>query len=88
LFTVATTRGLFDSIIGPNASAGFTSTASVDFAAGTVTCVIDPPFGQTLTGNSYVYDLEISANAGEAVHTLVTGNISVTRDITNTLAVE
>jgi hypothetical protein len=88
LFTVATTRGFFDAIIGPNASAGFTSTASVDFAAGTVTCVIDPPFGQTLTGNSYVYDLEISANAGEAVHTLVTGNISVTRDITNTLAVE
>lgn len=88
LFTVATTRGDFEAILGPNASAGYTSTASVDFAAGTVTCAIEPEFGQTLTGNSYVYDVEISASAGLAVHTIVTGNISVTRDITNTLAVE
>mgnify|MGYP007090085684 CR=1 FL=1 len=88
LFTVATTRGDFDAILGVNASAGYTSTASVDFAAGTVTVAIEPEFGQTLTGNSYVYDVEISASAGLAVHTIVTGNISVTRDITNTLAVE
>ena len=88
LFTVATSRGNFESIIGQNASAGYTSTATVDFAAGTVTCIIEPEFGRTLTGNSYVYDLEISASVGNAVHTLVTGNISVTRDITNTLAVE
>lgn len=84
LFTVATSRGDFGTILGPGAASGFSGAASVDFAAGTVTCAIEPEFGQTLTGNSYVYDVEISASAGGAVHTLVTGNISVTRDITRT----
>jgi hypothetical protein len=84
LFTVATTRGDLGTILGPGAASGFSSAASVDFAAGTVTCSIEPEFGQTLTGNSYVYDVEISASAGVAVHTLVTGNITVTRDITRT----
>lgn len=87
LFTVATARGEIQSILGPFSASGYSSNASVDQAAGTVTCAIVPSFGQTLTGNSYVYDVEISASAGLAVHTLVTGNISVTRDITNTLAV-
>jgi hypothetical protein len=51
--------------------------------AGTVTVVIEPSFGQTLTGNSYVYDVEISSS-GSSVFTIVTGNIGITRDITNT----
>lgn len=84
LFTVATSRGDLGTILGVGAASGYSSQASVDFAAGTVTCAIDPDFGKTLTGNSYVYDVEVSASAGAIVHTLVTGNISVTRDITNT----
>jgi hypothetical protein len=79
LFTIATARG------NPEATVGSSQQVDVDFQSGTVTCVIEPDFGQTLTGNSYVYDVEISASAGNVVHTLVTGNISVTRDITNTL---
>lgn len=78
LFTIATERG------NPSAIVGTSQTASVNFAAGTVTCAIFPDFGVTLTGNAYVYDVEISASAGVAVHTILTGNISVTRDITNT----
>lgn len=84
LFTVATTRGDATAILGPYAASGYSAPASVDFAAGTVTCAIYPEFGVTLTGNSYVYDVEISASAGAAVHTILTGNISVTRDITRT----
>lgn len=77
LFTVATERG------NPAAIIGTSQTASVDAGAGTVTVTINPDFGQTLTGNSFVYDVEIS-NSGSNVFTLVTGNIGVTRDITNT----
>lgn len=84
LFTVATARGDSSAIIGPYAASGYSSAASVDFAVGTVTCEISPEFGASLTGNSYVYDVEISASAGAAVHTILTGNISVTRDITRT----
>ena len=72
LFTIATERGNLGSIVGPNSASGFTNAASVDFAAGTVTCAIDPELGETLTDNLYVYDVEISASAGAAVHTLVT----------------
>jgi len=77
LFTVATERG------NPAAIIGSSQTASVDAGAGTVTVVIEPSFGQTLTGSSYVYDVEISSS-GSNVFTLVTGNIGITRDITNT----
>lgn len=77
LFTVATERG------NPAAIVGSPQTASVDVGAGTVTVVIEPDFGQTLTGSSYVYDVEIS-QSGSNVFTIVTGNIGITRDITNT----
>ena len=81
LFTVATERG------NPAARVGSAQTASIDTSLGTVTCRITPAFGATLTGNSYVYDVQIknpTASAASAVFTLVTGTISVTRDITNT----
>jgi hypothetical protein len=81
LFTVATSRGDSSSVIGSS------QTASVNSSLGTVTCRITPAFGATLTGNSYIYDVQIknpSASAASAVFTLVTGTISVTRDITNT----
>lgn len=79
LFTIATARGNASSTVG-------TSTATINAAAGTVTIAIEPSFGRTLTGNSYLYDVELSASAtgGSNVYTLVTGVISVTRDITNT----
>jgi hypothetical protein len=77
LYTIATQRG------NPAAIIDSPKEATVDAPAGTVTVVIDPDFGQTLTGNSYLYDVEIS-NSLSNVFTLVTGNIGVTRDITNT----
>lgn len=78
LFTVATARGNSSAIIGS------AQTASVNVSLGTVTCRITPAFGATLTGNSYIYDVQINNSAASSVFTLVTGTISVTRDITNT----
>lgn len=77
LFTVATARGSTAAIVGTSQS------ASVNSTAGTITLVIEPEFGTTLTGNSYVYDIEMS-NSASNVFTLATGTISITRDITNT----
>lgn len=85
LFTVATQRGTPSSVVGYG-------TVNMDANEGKVTCIIEPDFGKTLTGNSYIYDVQISASALTAasavytpyVYTLVTGNISVTRDISNT----
>lgn len=80
LFTVATARGNLEAIVGNSQE------TSIDPSAGTVTIVIEPDFGTTLTGNSYLYDVEISASASSSsnIFTLVTGRINVTRDITNT----
>lgn len=80
LFTVATARGSVDAVVGDSQE------VTIDANAGTVTIAIEPDFGTTLTGNSYLYDVEISASAssGSNIFTLVTGTISVTRDITNT----
>ena len=85
LFTVATDRGNSTAVVG-------TGKTTIDSNNGTVTCVIEPSFGKYLSGSSYVYDVEISASAlnnASAVYypyryTLVTGNINITRDISNT----
>lgn len=80
LFTVATSRGSLAAIVGNSQE------TTIDPNAGTVTIVIEPDFGTTLTGNSYLYDVEISASASSSsnIFTLVTGTINITRDITNT----
>ena len=78
LFTVAASRGDASSVVG------IAQTASVDTALGTVTCAITPTFGSLLTGSSYLYDVQIRKNSASAVYTLVTGTISITRDITET----
>jgi len=79
LFTVATARGNSSSTVG-------TRSTPINAVDGTVTVVIEPSFGRTLTGNSYLYDVEVSAStvSGSNVYTLVTGTISITRDISNT----
>lgn len=50
---------------------------------GAVTCTIPPGVGRLLSsGTSYYYDVEINKSSGLIVHTLLTGTISVTADIT------
>ena len=49
----------------------------------TVTCTILPGVsGSLIAGTTYVYDVEIS-NGADKVHTLLTGNVSVTEDVSN-----
>lgn len=56
------------------------ASAVVDSVLDTVTCTITPTVGRTLTAGSYVYDVEIVSTTG-IIHTLVTGTITVTDDI-------
>lgn len=56
------------------------ASAVVDDVLDTVTCTITPTVGRTLSAGSYVYDVEIISTTG-VIHTLVTGTITVTDDI-------
>jgi hypothetical protein len=78
LFVIATERG--------NPSAQVLSASPViDALAGTITCVIDPDNGRNyLSAGPYVYDVEIFDSSGSVVYTLLTGNISVTQDVSRT----
>lgn len=50
---------------------------------GAVLCIIPPAIGRLLSsGTTYYYDVEINKGSGTTVHTLLTGTISVTSDIT------
>ncbi len=75
-FKIATSRG-----------AGATQYNGVaTISAGQVLCTILPDIGRTLTaGTTYVYDVEISKSNGEYVYTLLTGNITVTADVSGAL---
>jgi hypothetical protein len=71
-FYIATSRG-----------AGATQyEAYAEVSEGQVVCRILPGVGRDLVaGTPYVYDVEISKQAGAFVFTLLTGNITVTADI-------
>lgn len=54
----------------------------------TVTCTIPPGLGRSLVaGTNYVYDVQVRkpSNGAEIIHTLLTGNISVTADVTGAI---
>jgi hypothetical protein len=71
-FKIGTSRG-------PGATQ-FTALATI--SEGQVFCTILPEVGRTLVaGTPYVYDVEISKQAGAFVFTLLTGNITVTADV-------
>lgn len=49
-----------------------------------ITCTITPGISNSLTaGTTYVYDVQIKNGSGTKVYTLITGNISVTKDVTS-----
>jgi hypothetical protein len=76
-FTIATARG----------SAGVTgkvvAQATISLSDNSITCTITPAISTSLLAtSSYVYDVEISKGSGATVHTLLTGSISVTDQVT------
>lgn len=82
-FTIATSRG----------SAGVNGKkdcpAVISLSDNSITCTITPDIGKTLSAAqnvSYVYDVEISKGSGATVHTLLTGNISITEQVTGATA--
>jgi hypothetical protein len=77
LFTIATEAGDPSKIVD-------TGSASVNSITSQIICQIAPSLGSTLTGSSYVYDLEIYNETSSAVYTLLRGTIGVTPDISRT----
>jgi hypothetical protein len=71
-FTIANQRG--------SAGTQYSASAIVNEVSDIVTCTITPAVGRDLEPGSYVYDVEIEN--GIEVHTLLTGTITVTDDIT------
>ena len=73
-FFIATARGAVATQFECDAS------ISVD---STVTCEIKPAQGrQLVAGTSYVYDVQVSNSSTGKVHTLLTGTVAVTADVT------
>lgn len=74
IFTIATARG--------SGATQYTATATVDTVNNLITCTISATTGATIpAGTSYVYDVQIS-NSANIVHTLLTGTLSVTEQVT------
>lgn len=55
--------------------------AVVNSVSDIVTCTILPGVGSTLSAGTYVYDVEITSGPS-TVYTLLTGNITVTEQVT------
>jgi hypothetical protein len=73
-FFVATSRGPGATQFECQSSIGIDSV---------VNCKIPPGVGRSLTaGTSYVYDVQVTRSSDNTIYTLLTGNLSVTADIT------
>jgi hypothetical protein len=77
LFEISTERG------NPLASVGI-GTAEIDAPNSRIVCAILPELGVQLSGTSYVYDVEIQDTSSSTVFTLLTGGITVTKDVART----
>lgn len=73
-FTIATARG--------SGATQYVASVSIDTVNDLVTCTISPTLGVTIpAGATYVYDVQI-ANTSNIVYTLLTGNITITEQVT------
>jgi hypothetical protein len=66
---------------GDNPSFSLEANAVVNSVDDIVTCTILPSAGNSLDAGTYVYDVEITSGPS-VVYTLLTGNISVTEQVT------
>lgn len=72
-FTIATARG--------TGATQYEAQAVVNSTSDIVTCTILPGVGRALTPGTYVYDIQVTSGPS-VIYTLLTGNITVTDDIT------
>jgi hypothetical protein len=73
LFSIATERGNPEAIV-------ISASPQMSASPSRLICSISPEQGLALTGNSYVYDIEI--RNGNEVYTLLTGDVAVEKDVT------
>lgn len=66
---------------GDNPSFRVEAQAVVNSTSDIVTCTILPGVGNTLNAGTYVYDIEITSGP-TTIYTLLTGNITVTEQVT------
>lgn len=71
LFTIASSRG-------PSPTFSVAADATIDGSQ--IICTISPTVGASLTSGPYVYDVQVKQSATN-VYTYLTGNISVTLDV-------
>jgi hypothetical protein len=87
-FTIADGRGATVIVNGtPQPVTQYECHASIGIDSA-VTCLIPPGIGrQLVAGTAYVYDVQVRKPSGatEIIHTLLTGNISVTADVTGAI---
>lgn len=74
-YTIATARG--------SSGTQYSATATIDSVNDLITCTISESTGRSLAAGTYVYDVEI--DNGIEVYTVLTGNITVTDDITGAI---
>jgi len=73
LFTVATDRGSSATLVGTGTLTKSGSTSLI--------CKITPTLGDAMSLATYVYDVQINDTSASTKYTLLTGNISVTQDV-------
>lgn len=73
LFTVATDRGSSATLVGTGTVTKSGSTSLI--------CKITPTLGDLMSLGTYVYDVQINDTTASTKYTLLTGNISVTQDV-------
>ena len=66
---------------GDNPTFSVEAQATVNTVNDTVTCTILPSIGSQLDAGTYVYDVEITSGPN-VVYTLLTGNLTVTEQVT------
>lgn len=80
-FTISNARG------AAGVANKITCSAVISLSDNSIVCTITPTNGNLLNANSsYVYDVEISKGSGSIVYTLLTGNISVTDQVSGATA--
>lgn len=77
-FSIAESRGAAAVLDSNDSELSVTVSGTNDY----LTCEIIAEYGATLTGSSYVYDVQIQDGGAGKVYTIVTGTISVTQDVT------
>lgn len=80
-FAIAESRG-GEPVLDSNTIPNTPLTAEILENSSFIRCEIKSEYGKLLTGNSYIYDVQITKPAANKVYTIATGTITITKDVT------